>query len=59
MDATGGFFGDLRQLALKVDGESQKLQHRMTSDKSRGTPEEATLLLHELQKEIKTLYVGT
>ena len=57
--ANGSFFGTLRNLSVKVDEETRSLKEKMTNKPGKGQPENATLLLLELQNEMKALYVST
>ena len=57
--ADNSFFGTLRNLAVKVDEETGALKEKMTNKRSCGKPESATLLLLDLQNEMKVLYVST
>ena len=52
------FFGALSHLAVKVDDETHELKERMTGEPCKSKPEDAALLLLELQNEMKTLYVS-
>ena len=53
-----GFFGALRHLSVKVDNETHKLKEKMTGERQKNKPEDATLLLLELQNEMKSLHVS-
>ena len=53
-----GFFGALRHLAVTVDNETHKLKEKMTAERQKSKPEDATLLLLELQNEMKSLHVS-
>ena len=52
------FFGSLSRLAGKVDKETQNVKDRMSQPRHSEAPEAAILLLGNMHKELKTLYVS-